>query len=282
MENIYKQDLIERYLKGTLSESEQEAVSLRLTTDPDFKAEVELHQQLHTEFADPKKLQLRDMMADILLQEPAPPELESNKWLKIGGIALLVLLGAGLIYWISASAQKELPTLPTQPIQQTPNPPKDSNQLDLPKPPVQEPIAMANTAAFKPNPVFESRLGNGGIRSSESAEVAFQSPGSGADYTLVNGQVKIQFKGSIKADDDEAGFPLQLSLYNNRSTDTPVAQFNPAILNRNEQSEKWNFSSKQTLRLPEGLYYFTLERQANAELVFVGKFTVGKKVPQEK
>lgn len=282
MENIDNQDLIERYLNGTLSATEQEAITLRLATDPDFKAEVELHQQLHTEFADPKKLQLRDMMGDILRQAPAPPEVESNKWLKIGGIALIVLMGAGLIYWMSASTQKELPPAPDQTIQPAPNAPKDTQQVVSPKPPAQEPIAMADKAAFKPNPVFESRLGNGGIRSSESAEVAFQSPGSGADYTLVNGQVKIQFKGTIKADDDESEFPLQLSLYNNRSTDTPVAQFTPAILNRNEQSEQWNFSSKQTLRLPEGLYYFTLERQANAELVFVGKFTVGKKAPQGK
>jgi len=280
MENLDKNDLIERYLEGILSASEQETVAILLATDPAFQAEIELHRQIHQEFSDPKKLKLRDVMGDILRQEPAPPEVADRKWLKWLGLALIVLLGAGMIWWMSDStAQKETPGAPSQPVQQIQ--PKATDLKEEPKQPeqaTQNPIAMADKASFRPNMVFETRLGNGGIRSTDGTEIQINSPAPGADFSIQNGQVKVNFAGTVLADDDQEEFPLQINLYNNRSSDTPIAQFTPAISNRKEPSEKWNYTSRQTLRLPAGLYYYTLERRADAELIFVGKFTVDKKV----
>lgn len=279
MENLDNNDLIERYLEGKLSASEQEAVAIRIATDPAFQAEIELHRQIHQEFSDPKKLQLRDLMGDILSQEPAPPEVADRKWMKWLGVALIVLLGAGMIWWMSASTQKEIPGTPSQPAQQIQ--PKASDQEEEPKQPEkapQNPIAMADKASFRPNTVFEARLGNGGIRSTDGAEVQIKIPAVGADFSSQNGLVKVNFAGTVPANEDPQEFPLQINLYNNRSSDTPVAQFTPAISNRKEPSEKWNYTSRQTLRLPAGLYYYTLERRTDAELIFVGKFTVDKKV----
>jgi hypothetical protein len=138
------------------------------------------------------------------------------------------------------------------------------------------PIAMADKAAFKPNPVFEARLGNGGIRSTDDTQVKMQSPAKGADFTSINGLVALRFKGTATPDDSEETAPLQLNIYQNRSADTPVKQLEPRIANRNQQAEKWVFSANESLRLSPGLYYYTIERKADAELIFVGKFTVDK------
>jgi hypothetical protein len=280
MDNLEQNDLIERYLDGTLSPAELEAVEARLATDSAFRTELELHQQLHIEFADPKKLQLRDMLGDILQQEPVPSEAESPNWLKMAGIGLIVLLGILGIWWMSVPTEHTTPVSPVQPSQQMPSQQNAPNADTLAKPSekVQSPIAMADQASFKLNPVFEARLGNGGIRSTDGDQVQMQSPASGTDFTIIKGQVKINFKGIAQADDDPQEFPLQLNIYNNKSSDTPVAQAAPIITNRKEQVEKWTFSARETLRLSPGQYYYTLERKSDGELLFVGKFSVDKKV----
>lgn len=278
MDNLDNKELIERYLDGTLSAAEQEQVLARISTDEAFRAELELHQQLQEEFADPKKLQLRDMLTDILQQEPTPTEAEkpSNAW-KMVGIVLIVLLGAGLIWWMTGQTKTPVPAAPEQPqqtapIQQTGNDPDTNQSIKTPS----NPIAMADKAAFKANKVFEARLGNGGIRSSDASEVKMTNPILGADFRSANGQVKISFAGTVPAEEDAEEFPLQVSVFNNLSAEKPIAQFAPSIPNRNQQTEPWAFSARQTLRLQAGLYYFTLERKSDGELMYVGKFTVDK------
>ncbi len=276
MDNLDNKELIERYLDGTLSEAEREALNTRLAIDDAFRAELELHQQIHAEFADPKKLQLRDMLTDILQQEPTPTEAEkpSNGW-KLAGLVLIVLLGAGLIWWMAGQTKNPMPSAPEQPqqtapIQQTGNDPDTTQSGKTPS----NAIAMVDKAAFKANKVFEARLGNGGIRSSDAAESKMTQPAMGANFTAANGQVKINFSGTIPSEADAEELPLQISVYNNLSTDVPVAQFAPQMTNRNQQVEKWTFSSRQMLRLTAGLYYYTLERKSDGELMYVGKFTV--------
>ena len=276
MENFDTNDLVERYLDGSLSPDEKESVETRMSSDPAFRAEVDLHRQLQEEFVDPQKLQLRDMMSNILRDTPAPPDATQPNWLKILGMALLVLLGAWAIWRMASPMQKNAPTMPpTQQELQTPSqvPAKGSDSLPQAPP---EPIAMADRTAFKSNPVFEARLGNGGIRSTDGKVVKVQSPVLGADFKAVKGVVSLHFKGTALSDDDQSENPLQINIYASRSTDTPIAQFTPGITNRNEKTDKWAFSTKKALRLPPGLYYFTIERQLDSELIFVGKFTVDK------
>lgn len=277
MNPLEQNEWIERYLDGTLSPTERADLEARLATDSAFRKELELHQQLHIEFADPKKLQLRDMLGDIMREEPAPNEVESTKWLKIGGIGLILILGMLGIWWMLSPTQNATPVSPVLP-QQLENIAKPDSITKQPEKVVQGPIAMADKASFKLNPVFEARLGNGGIRSTNGEQVQMQSPALGSDFTITKGQVKINFKGTATADDSQEEFPLQLNIYNNKSSETPVAQLAPSITNRNESVEKWTFSASETLRLSPGQYYFTLERTLDGELIFVGKFSVDKKV----
>ncbi len=278
MENLDNNDLIERYLDGSLSGDALAAVEARLATDPAFREDLELHRQLHAEFADPKKLQLRDMLSDIMQQEPAPPAVAGPNWLKIGGIVLIALLGIWGISRMLTPGPNNTPVKSDLP-EQTPTQQKAVDPDTLAKQPTYaapNPIAIADKAAFKPNPVFEARLGNGGIRSTDDTQVKMQSPAEGADFISVNGLVALRFKGTVTPDDSEETAPLQLNIYQNRSADTPVKQLEPSIANRNQQSEKWGFSANESLRLSPGLYYYTIERKADAELIFVGRFTVDK------
>lgn len=276
MENFDANDLVERYLDGSLSPDEKASVEARMTSDPAFRAEVDLHRQLQEEFVDPQKLQLRDMMSDILRDTPAPPNAPQPNWLKILGMALLVLLGVWAIWRMVFPIQENAPTVPpTQQELQTPTQVPSKGPDSIPQTPP-EPIAMADRTAFKSNPVFEARLGNGGIRSTDGKVVEMQSPALGADFKAVKGVVTLYFKGTALSDDDQSENPIQINIYASKSTDTPLAQLLPDISNRNEKTEKWAFSTRKALRLPPGLYYFTIERQIDSDLIFVGKFTVDK------
>jgi len=87
--------------------------------------------------------------------------------------------------------------------------------------------------------------------------------------------VKINFRGLVPADTDTARYPLSLKIYTNQSSGQPLLRVLPTIGNRNTATGKWVFSASQRLHLRRGLYYFTVERQSDEDLLFVGKFTVG-------
>ena len=72
MDNIYTNDLIEQYLNGALPPDEHQALEARMAADPVFRADVELHGQLQEEFADPKKLRLRDLISDNVREQHTP------------------------------------------------------------------------------------------------------------------------------------------------------------------------------------------------------------------
>lgn len=279
MENLDKNELIEQYLGGTLPPAEKQALETRMATDPAFRDEVELHRQLHEEFADPQKLQLRDLLGDILREPPPPAPKEAGGWLKGLGLVAGVLLAVWLGFrWLSPApehapdAQEEKsappPTIPTAPVQNENTPPKPLESTP------ERPIAMANRAAFAPNRDFENGISSQIRAIGGPAEL--QSPAMGAHFTPENGFVKLNFRGTAPADADTAQYPLVLKIYSNK-TPPGEALFRllPTIANRASAADKWTFSTVQRLRLGQGLYYFTLERRAEEDLIFVGKFTVG-------
>jgi len=278
MENLDTNELIEQYLSGSLPAAERQAVENRIAADAHFRADVELHRQLQEEFADPRKLALRDMLGDIL-REPPPPAARQG-WLRGLGIALVVLLAGWMgWHWLgpahapTPAIQEEIkpgppPTAPTA-TPETRNAPSEPLKTSP-----QRPIAMADPAAFAPNRDFEDRL-SGGVRTAD-ATAQMQSPAPGADFTPENGLVKMNFRGLAPADADTARYPLALKIYTNQSgSSQPLFRLLPAISNRSAVNGKWAFSASQRLRLKPGLYYFTLERVTDEDLIFVGKFTVG-------
>lgn len=277
MDNLDQNELIEGYLNGSLPAAEQKVMEGRLATDPDFGAEVELYRQLHEEFADPKKLALRDMLGDIL-REPPPPSAKHG-WLKGLGIALAILL-AGWMGWrwlspapVSAPAgQEEIQSAPP-PTEPVATPGKPSDPTTPPEKAPERPIAMAEPAAFAPNRNFEDRLGSGVRAVGGPAEM--QSPAIGANLTPESGFVKITFRGTAPADANDSRQPLVLKIYDNKpASNQPLFRALPEVRPQ-DAAGNWAFFSSQRLRLHPGLYYFTLERQSDEELLFVGKFTVG-------
>lgn len=276
MENLGDNDLIEQYLDGSLPAAERQAVETRMTKDATFRADVELHRQLHAEFADPQKLRLRTMLSDIVQQPPAA----NYGWLKGLGLALLILLALwlGWRWYATSQVGSAIPVGPPQ-IQSPKTPVEKIDSLQ--QAPVQatekepSPIAMADPADFAVNREFEDRLGST-VRSTDGA-AEVQLPRMGANFTPLNGLVKINFQGTAPAGTDDASQPLIIKVYTNQvGASQPQLRILPTISNRNKGAEPWKFSASQRLRLRPGLYYFTLERQAEEELIYVGKFTVGK------
>jgi len=159
MENLDTNDLIEQYLEGSLSPADRQAVESRLATDADFRAHVELHRQLHDEFADPQKLQLRDLLGDILRESPPPPAKQG--WMKGLGIAVVVLLIGWMGWrWLSP-AHRPAPSVPEE-VKSAPLPtgPVATPETRMePSEPLEKtpdrPIAMADPAAFALNRDFE-------------------------------------------------------------------------------------------------------------------------------
>jgi len=274
MENLNTNELIERYLSGSLPSAEEQEVETRIVEDPAFLAAVELHQQLNTEFSDPKKLRLRDLLGEIT-RETAPGNYNWVKWL---GIILIVTFVAGLLWYRSSPVTPGLPVQEENKlIPQSDKPVVTPGNPGAPSDPLKKspdrPIAMADPAAFVPNREFEDRLGSQIRATDGSAEM--HSPVTGAHFIPEKGSVKIQFRGAAAASSDTAQFPLILNIYSNRiSSAQPLLRLSPVIQNRGTTAEKWIFSVSQRLRLQQGLYYFTLERRANEDLIFVGKFTV--------
>ncbi|MBP6812159.1 MAG: hypothetical protein KA138_11600 [Saprospiraceae bacterium] len=279
MKNLDNNELIEQYLRGVLPPEDLQAVETSLATDPVFRAEVELHRQLHEEFADPKKLELRDLLTDILKESP-PSQSTNYGWLKWPGIALAVLfLGWVGWHWLTPALENTQPAVEEQ-IKSVPpaNEPiatpeiRDPQTEPLEKAPIR-PIAKADPAAYLPNRDFENRLGSLIRSSNGTAEMT--SPAMGATFKAENGVVKINFRGAAPADGDTAQFPLVLKIFDNAvDLNKSLFQVLPTIKNRNTADGSWAFSSAQRLRLQPGLYYYTMERQADEDLIFVGKFRV--------
>ncbi|MEO6760502.1 MAG: hypothetical protein ABIO24_13670, partial [Saprospiraceae bacterium] len=102
-------------------------------------------------------------------------------------------------------------------------------------------------------------------------------PAMGADFTPVNGFVKIHFQGTVPAIADDADQPLLLKIYTNQgASNPPMLRFSPPITDRDQAKGQWTFAITPRLRLRPGVYYYILERSADEDMLFVGKFTVGR------
>jgi hypothetical protein len=282
MENFDTNELIEQYLSGTLPTADKEAVEARIATDPAFRADVELHRQLHAEFEDPKKLQLRDLMREIT-ETPPPPTNRFAKFKRPGILLLALLLGWVGLVWL-ARAPEPAPATPTKeeikPIPPTTNEPiaTQDTQTTPTEPQDKKPerqIAMANPADFAINRAFDEHLGSSTRATNGAADL--KSPRLGADFTPENGRVKINFQGTAVASSDPAQSPLVLKIFNNQPNAEPIFNLSPVISSQSRATNEWAFSLSPKLRLKPGLYYFTIERQEDGDLIYIGKFTVGAK-----
>ncbi len=276
MENFDIQERIEQYLSGALSKETKEAVEAQMATDPAFRAEVELHRQLQAEFEDPKKLQLRDLMREITQTPPKPNLFERFKWPLV--VLLILLFGWAGWTWFTLTSEP-VPNTPKQEIipPQTPasEPVATQDTPTIATEQQERPIAMANPADFAINRAFEDHVGGNLRATNGAAELA--TPRIGADLKLYNGKVTLFFKGTVGASSDTQRFPLLLKIYTNQPNAEPVFTLNPNISSESRATSQWAFVLSAKVSMKPGLYYFTIERQEDGDLVYIGKFTVGAK-----
>ena len=276
MENFDIQERIEQYLSGTLSKADKEAVEAQMATDPAFRAEVELHRQLHAELEDPKKLQLRDLLREITQAPPKPNPFDRFKWPVV--VLLILLFGWACWTWFihtpapAPNTPKQETITPQAPVSE---PVATQDTPIIPTEQKERQIALANPADFAINRAFEDHVGSNLRATNGAAELA--SPRLGANFTPDNGKVNLFFKGTVGASADAQPFPLLLKIYNNQPNTEPLFNLTPNISSQSRTTSQWAFSLSSKLRLKPGLYYFTIERQEDGDLVYTGKFTVGAK-----
>jgi hypothetical protein len=263
MQPLDEQELIERYLSDALTVGEAGELEARMKNDPSFRTRVELHRQLHAEFSDPQKLALRNMLSDIVEETPVQPRSGKGWWmlgLLIGVVAL------GVWYFRSVTPVPEAPSSITPTEQE-----KNEQPIQQTTPATPEPIAKADGPSFKPNQAFESRLGNGGIRSEDGEEVIMQSPRPNAVLTLKNQNVALTFKGRISVGEEPQEMPLAIRIYNNQPDSKSFMELRAVV---KKDQDNLLFSAAQNVKLAPGVYYYTLEQTETRDLIYVGKFTV--------
>lgn len=281
MDHSEQIELIEKYLNGALTPEEIKAVEEQIAVDANFRAELELHRQIHEEFSDRKKLELRDILTEITKQVPASPrkKLPGFGW---AGVFCVILLACWAGWRLFSAKQSREAVEPREVItaDSTTVPKSMPDTAQKQEPPGAQkpnrPIAMVDPQAFKPSQNFEDRLSNKLRSAGEQAQLL--SPKISENFTPENGMVKIRFLGTAPAEADSISSLLILKIYNNSPLpDSPVYQIVPSITNSSQVDTQWSFDITLRLRLKAGLYYFTLERQADEDLLYTGKFFVGRK-----
>lgn len=292
-EELY--DLIERYLDGTLPETEHQEVERRLMTDADFRAEVELHRALHTSLGDAGNLRLRAALDNLLSHPPLADDVPTPKpvptltvsftWRRLTGIAaVLAAIGFFLWLWLAPDDETTRP-ISSQPAQNQPidTLPPDSISLPIKSNP-DKPIAMADPADFAPNPVLEARIGDV-LRGDNGVTFELTSPPIAASFQLQNGQVTLPVRGRATGGTIPADQPLELLIYSNRPKDwnnkQPLATFPLALTPDGEGIYRLDF--RPALRTRPGLYYIVAGQRRPGEdgdghrVLWVGKFVVQEK-----
>lgn len=286
-EELY--DLIERYLDGTLPETEHQAVERQMAIDADFRAEVELHRALHTSLGDAGNLRLRAALDNLLSNPPstndastpktAPPLTGFFTLRRLTGLAaVLAAIVFFLWLWLAPDDETTRP-ISSQPIQNQPidTTPPDSISLPIKSNP-NKPIAMADPADFVPNPVLEARIGD--MMRGSGIGFELTSPAVGASFQLQNGQVTLPIRGIATGGEIPTDQPLELFIYPNRpeawENKRPVATFPMPVIRDDNGTYQVEF--RPTLRVRPGLYYMVVGQRRTKEdgdghrTLWVGKF----------
>ncbi len=289
-EELY--DLIERYLDGTLPDAEHQAVERQMTTDADFRTEVELHRALHTSLGDAGNFRLRTAL-DNLLRDPPPiddfpssessPPASSPRWPRLTGIVVLLAVAVFFVWrWVTPGE--------TSPRSNSPQPEQNQPLIDTTtpsdpvSPPIKsnpnKPIAMADPADFAPNPVLEARIGD--MMRGSGIGFELSSPAVGASFQLHDGRITLPVRGVATGGDIPTDQPLELLIYPNRpeawDNKQPLATFSLPLTPYAPNSYLTEF--RPVLRARPGLYYLVVgQRRPSGDdeghiVLWIGKFIV--------
>lgn len=302
-------ELIERYLDGDLSETEQEDVEHLLATDAGFRAELELQRAMQEHLGDPGQLRLRaalaNMWTEMTIKQPVPDQNSSpgfTVWRRFASLAaaVLILLVAGWWWWNSSPEAPEQPVAEksesspqeqinaTTPeaefrpeIENTKIGPETAVPNPIERKPERQPVAMADPAYFAPNPTLEARIG--GMRGDNPVNVELQRPMPDAVYYPdKNNKIALEVQAIVQADSMVNQLPIEIFIYSNRTDAWESKQpvFERSVLLSPDGEDAFRVDTRQQLRLRPGLYYLIVGQQRTAavdsgfQTLYVSRFTV--------
>lgn len=294
-----RQEQIERYLNGSLSEEEKVAFEQQMVTNEELAEDVRLHQEINAHLQDNAWHKTSAAISAVnndffnkieklpsSNEDKSPTTAPSKRKWWLGGLAGILLLSGS--FWLFTDwnnttkntniVPTELPT-PTKTIfeeeqnkenikniEDTPttNTPLPKPSTTAPSTTTDKPIASANSKDFTTNPILEGFIKEN-LRSN-SSELTITSPVSGAVFNK-NGNKKIALKitGSSKN-----GTTYRIFIYDNK-----VSNFEKArpVLSRN-LSVKNTFRFNALIELEEGLYYYYIIDANTEDIAGIGKFFV--------
>jgi hypothetical protein len=132
-------------------------------------------------------------------------------------------------------------------------------------------IAEADPADFIANPSMEAFVSSGS-RSFEGLTIRMTSPATNSAFTPdKKGETLVPFAGILEGTFDEVPSGLVLAIFNNKDVARPLLSL---PLELKKETAGLSFSVRQRLKFPLGLYYLTI--QQDEEIIYGGKFTIGK------
>lgn len=129
-------------------------------------------------------------------------------------------------------------------------------------------IALADPTNFVTSPSMEAFV----VASSRSQglTVKISSPPNDTRFAPdKNGEVLIRFAGTVES---APGVTLTLMIFDNKNANKPLVSV-PLELKKGNVADTLSFDFQQRLKVAQGLYYFTVERQG-MPLAYTGKFTI--------
>ncbi len=296
MEQQELYELIGQYLAGELPDERRQEVERRMAEDDIFRKEVALHRQLKENFSDPARWRLRTML-DQAFREPLPPpkpppaeEARVPSYRKTGvrrWVWVALLVGAALLAFLMWQRLKVQPPPGSPGTPTLPKPTPDSslqiNRPVAPPAPSQDTVPPASkprekvsktipiAGSFTPNEILERRLK--GKRRGDKIKFTFSAPKNGDTFALdQNGDAVVLFLGAASGFQSGSETVLNLRIFNNQDSQKPQSEM-PLKLSA-DASGNAVLDAKLVRRLPQGLYYFQLEKEVDGVVLFTGKFII--------
>lgn len=274
-----RSEQIERYLGGEMPGAERTAFEAALASDPALADALALHRALRESLGHARRRQLLDALTDVAAEAAASEHAAplTVRWFApyrmAAAAAVLVLIAAVGLWWYTQPPRTEQP-LAAGPSTTPPAPtPKTETTLPSPTPapaPSREPerLALADRAAFAPNPALDPMVGTY-VRGGGDGDLRVNQPLNDAVLPLRNGGARFALEGSAAGAN-----ALTLRIYNNREADFAAGQ---PVFSTEVPVHDSLFSWKSALRLTPGRYYAVLTMPGEEEPLLVLRFFAGRK-----
>ncbi len=296
---------IEAYLAGELDAKARAEFEQQRQEDPEFAAEVALHERLQAEFQDIQKLELRGILDELGEEFSEQGEADSDDtpptsggktpwtWITLGGILIVAI--SGLWYFSGSDDSAALSeSVPPQEepsaMVDTPATPEESlpGETEPAIPPPEETTEAPSSPRLRINPALEVLIG----QSSAEDEFEFQldTPAPDATFAQQDGQIAFTLSGILLTSEFTENERFLLQIYNSTPAAfeqrQPETQFALRFPEQEEEEDmEFAFGEKEefpfslpveplSLSLETGLYYYLIVQDSTGDIWYAGKFWV--------